>query len=153
MKSLFDTETQQSIIHRIENLNENTQAHWGKMSVDQMLKHCQLTLEIANGEREMTGKANALKKMVFKLFKPMMYNDKSWKHNYKTAKELIITDHYNFMPEKENLIRLINKFSGKKENTNWPEHPFFWAFYNRAKRQNAIQTFGSSLNTIWSINN
>ena len=128
MKSLFESETHQSILNRIENLNKNTQAHWGKMSVDKMLKHCQLTLEIANGKREMTERPNAFKKFIFKFFKPMMYNDKPYRHNLKTARELIIADDYDFTSEKENLINLINEFESKKENTNWPEHPFFGHF-------------------------
>jgi len=128
MKSLFDAEALAEILNRIENLDESTSALWGKMSVDQMLKHCQLTLEIANGKREMTSKAKGFKKMIFKLFKPMMYNDKPWKHNLKTAKELVITEHYNFSTERTYLVDLINEFVSKKDNTTWPEHPLFGHF-------------------------
>ncbi len=128
MKSLFDSKVHDNILKRIECLDNNSPALWGKMSVDQMLKHCQLTLEIANGKREMKGSANGFKKIIFSLFKPMMYNDKPWRHNLKTAKELIITNHYNFTTEKDYLIELINEFVSKKDNTNWPEHPLFGHF-------------------------
>lgn len=128
MKSLFDAEALAEILNRIEKLDESTSALWGKMSVDQMLKHCQLTLEIANGKREMTSKAKGFKKMIFKLFKPMMYNDKPWKHNLKTAKELVITEHYNFTTERTYLVELINEFVSKKDNSTWPEHPLFGHF-------------------------
>jgi len=128
MKSLFDSKVQEEILKRIESLDKNSSAQWGKMSVDQMLKHCQLTLEIANGKRDMIGKANTFKKFIFKLFKPMMYNDKPWRHNLKTAKELIIVDHYNFLHERKYLVDLINEFANKKDNKQWPEHPLFGHF-------------------------
>ena len=47
MKSLFESETHQDILNRIEKLNENSTANWGKMNVGQMLKHCQKPMEIA----------------------------------------------------------------------------------------------------------
>jgi len=128
MKSLFDSKAQEEILKRIESLDENSKRLWGKMSVDQMLKHCQLTLEIANGKRQMTGTTNGFKKFIFKLFKPLMYNDKPWRHNLKTAEELIIKDRYNFAPEKKYLLELINEFASKKDATNWPEHPLFGHF-------------------------
>jgi Protein of unknown function (DUF1569) len=136
MKSLFEPETHQDILNRIEKLNENTQAQWGKMNVSQMLKHCQLTLEIANGKRQMKATGGFfLKKMVFKAFKPMMYNDKPWKHNLGTAKELIITDSYIFETEKNNIVNLINEFVGKREINNWPVHPLFGHFTTEQRGQ------------------
>jgi hypothetical protein len=39
MKTIFDKSTRDSLIARIETLNENSTAKWGKMNVYQMLKH------------------------------------------------------------------------------------------------------------------
>jgi len=128
MKSLFESETHQDILNRVENLNENSLANWGKMKVGQMLKHCQLPLEVALGKRKMKTNTGFLKKIVFKLFKPLMYNDKPWKRNLKTPKEFVITEPQIFSVEKDNLVTLINEFANKKNNTNWPEHPLFGHF-------------------------
>ena len=128
MKSLFESETNQDILNRIEKLNENSQANWGKMNVGQMLKHCQLPIEIALGKREMKAKVGLLKKMIFKFFKPMMYNDKPWKRNVATPKEFVITETQVFETEKNILVTLINEFAAKKDNTNWPKHPIFGYF-------------------------
>jgi Protein of unknown function (DUF1569) len=128
MKSLFESETNQNILNRIEKLNENSQPNWGKMNVGQMLKHCQLPIEIALGKREMKTKVGLLKKMIFKFFKPMMYNDKLWKRNVGTAKEFVITEVQVFETEKNNIVNLINEFVAKKDNTNWPKHPIFGYF-------------------------
>jgi len=40
MNSIFDTENREKIIQRIQNLNENNSAVWGKMNIYQMIKHC-----------------------------------------------------------------------------------------------------------------
>ncbi len=100
MKSLFETETHQDILNRIEKLNESSSPNWGKMNVGQMLKHCQKPMEIALGKREMKGKAGFFTKIIFKLFKPMMYNDRPWKRNIGTAKEFVITGPQDFETEK-----------------------------------------------------
>lgn len=129
MNSIFTTEGHQEIINRVSNLNENTQANWGKMNVAQMLKHCQLPLDVATQKKEMEAKAGFLKRFVFKSFiKPHMYNDKPWKPNLKTPKEFVITNTNTFTSEKENLTTLVNEFANKKDNTNWPTHPLFGDF-------------------------
>ena len=40
MKNVFDPAVTAELIHRIEQLNPQSPALWGKMSVDQMLAHC-----------------------------------------------------------------------------------------------------------------
>ena len=42
MKSVFDTVTRDELTSRINALNENNTAQWGKMNVYQALKHCTL---------------------------------------------------------------------------------------------------------------
>lgn len=42
MKTIFDKTTRDELISRINNLNENSRAQWGKMNIYQMLKHCTL---------------------------------------------------------------------------------------------------------------
>lgn len=46
MKSIFTTEAHQEILNRIENLNENAQPSWGKMTIGQMANHCQQPINI-----------------------------------------------------------------------------------------------------------
>jgi len=145
MKSLFESETHQNIINRIEALNETTSPNWGKMNVGQMLKHCQLPLEVALGKLEMKGKAGFFTKIIFKFFKPMMYNDKLWKRNIGTAKEFIITEPQVFETEKNKVITLINEFASKKNDTNWPEHPIFGHFTVEQRGQMQYKHFDHHL--------
>lgn len=128
MKSLFETETQQTILNRIQNLNETSQANWGKMDVAQMLAHCQKPLEVANGTLQLNTKIGFAKKLLFKFFKSTMYNDKPWQKNLGTAREFRVTDAQEFAVQKDKLVHVLNEFSQLKEKTNWPTHPFFGNF-------------------------
>ena len=145
MKSLFESETHQDILNRIEKLNEDTTPNWGKMNVGQMLKHCQLPLEIALGKREMKAKVGFFKKLIFKSFKPMMYNDKLWKRNIATPKQFVITGQHTFKTEKNNVVNLINEFASKKDNTDWPEHPIFGHFTVEQRGQMQYKHFDHHL--------
>ena len=98
------------------------------MSVDQMLKHCQAPLDVAIEKKELNSKIGFMKKLLFKAFKPTMYNDKLWNQNIPTAKEYIITQKHDFHTEKEQLKNVINEFQTLKTKTNWPKHPFFGNF-------------------------
>lgn len=128
MQSLFNSETQNEVYTRLNNLNETSQAKWGKMDVGQMLKHCQLPLDVATGDLEMTTKIGFFKKLLFKAFKPLMYNDKPWKKNLDTPKEFRITDNQEFLAQKEKLTTIIGAFSKRKDVTQWPAHPLFGKF-------------------------
>ena len=128
MKSLFESETHEQVLNRIENLTESTQPNWGKMEIGQMLKHCQIPFEIALGKIEMEANPGFLMKLMSKLFKPSMYNDKLWRRNMQTPKQFLVTDPMVFAIEKDNLVALIDEFVPLKDNTNWPEHPYFGDF-------------------------
>ncbi len=104
MKSLFERESFNEITSRINSLSDSTTPDWGKMNVAQMLKHCQKPFGVVNGTLKMEIKVGFFKKIIFSLFKPIMYNDKPWKKNIPTGKEFIITGEVNFDKEKEVLL-------------------------------------------------
>ncbi len=129
MKSIFTNDGHQDIIKRLDKLSLGSKRQWGKMDVTQMLKHCSIPLEVALNKRELKTNANFFKKFLFKTFiKPQMYNDKLWKPNLQTPKQFVINDSLNFDNEKEYLLALINEFSSKREDKNWPTHPLFGDF-------------------------
>lgn len=128
MQTLFDQKAHQEILIRIDKLTENSLPSWGKMEVAQMAKHCQMPLLVATGKMELSEDIGILKKMVLKLYKPIMYNDKPWPKNITTPKDFKVTDTYVFEFEREQLKSTINEFNDKALNMNWPEHPFFGHF-------------------------
>jgi hypothetical protein len=49
MKNLFERETVDEVIVRIDKLQPATQRQWGKMDVPQMMAHCSAALDMASG--------------------------------------------------------------------------------------------------------
>lgn len=125
MQTLFDQKVHQDVLIRIDQLTENSKPQWGKMDVAQMVKHCQMPLLIANGKMKSLKKIGILKKMAFKLFKPLMYNDKAFPKNLSGPKEFTVTDPQVFELERDQLIIAINEFHNKALNMHWPKHPYF----------------------------
>ena len=76
MKSLFETEA--------------SKAEWGKMNVGQMLTHCQKPFDVINGDLKMETKIGFMKKFIFSLMRPIMYNDKPWRKIDQLAKVLLL---------------------------------------------------------------
>lgn len=128
MESLFDNQTHKKVLQRIELLSEQSQPQWGIMNVGQMLKHCQIPLEVANGTKELDEKVGFGKKLLFRFFKSAMYNDKPWGKNIATPKDFKVVDQHVFETEKAHLIKVINEFHSKGLNLHWPKHPFFGHF-------------------------
>jgi len=128
MKSLFETEAFNSTTTRINSLSEASEAKWGKMKVGQMLKHYQVAFNIANGTTQPTEKIGMIKKFIFSMMKPLMYNDKSWKKNIPTGKDFIISEEVDFAAEKDSLLKLVNDFHSKKDQKEWIPHPIFGKF-------------------------
>lgn len=52
MKTVFDETVRKQLIDRINTLNENSTALWGKMNLYQMLKHCRVYEEMMLGKNQ-----------------------------------------------------------------------------------------------------
>lgn len=128
MQTLFDQKVHQDVLQRLGNLTQTSAPIWGKMNVAQMVKHCQMPLLVATGKMELTEKIGIFKKLMFKVYKPLMYNDKPWPENIPTTKDYLITDACDFEEERIKLITTINDFHNKALNMHWPKHPYFGHF-------------------------
>ena len=108
MKNLFDKTFSTEMIQRIELLHLNSERKWGKMSVDQMLAHCNVTYEFIY--EDIHPKPNTFKKWMLKTFvKNVVVNEKPYKRNSRTAPEVLIINEKNFEVEKNRLISYIKK--------------------------------------------
>lgn len=115
MKNIFNKNESDAVILRINNLKINSPAIWGKMRVDQMLAHCNVTYEMALEKTH--AKPSGFKKLILKLFiKPIVVGTQPYKRNSRTAPEFIITDFKKFELEKERLINYISKVSNLGED-------------------------------------
>jgi len=108
MKDIFDPAVTAELVNRIDLLTPETQGLWGKMSVDQMLAHCNVAYEMAFTDKH--AKPNAFVRFLLKTFvKNGVVNEKPYPKNIRTAPAFIIADSRNFEEEKERLIGYLNQ--------------------------------------------
>ncbi len=108
MKNIFDPTVTDEIITRINQLKPDSQPLWGKMSVAQMLAHCNVTYETVYEDKHK--KPNPLMKLILKTFvKKIVVSDTPYKRNNPTAPHYIISDSKDFEIEKKRLIDYIIK--------------------------------------------
>jgi hypothetical protein len=108
MKDIFNQTTTTGLIERINNLNSKSPSKWGKMSVDKMLAHCNVTYEMAY--ENIHKKPNLFIRFLLRIFvKKFVVNEIPYKKNIQTAPEFIIKDSKKFDIEKNRLIEYLIK--------------------------------------------
>ena len=122
MENIFDKKTSLQLIERIQLLKPNTKPKWGKMTVDQMLAHCNVPYEYVfeNNHKKPSG----LRKWFLKIFvKPTVVSEIPYPKNGRTAPDFLVSGKKDFEKEKARLIAFINKtqvlgetFFDKKES-------------------------------------
>lgn len=129
MKTIFDKNTREELIKRINLLSENNTAQWGKMNVFQMVKHCILCEEMYLGKtpykRSFLG--FLLGKIALNL---LMKDDKPKKHNSPTKNEFkIIENKGNLVIDKDKWISLIQEYE------NYSNQAFVHWFFGKMTRE------------------
>jgi hypothetical protein len=148
MKSIFNAADSAEFIERIDHLTPATPALWGKMSVSQMLAHCQPFLQIAIGDLKLK---RAFIGLIFgKIAKNKILKDEFLQKNLPTLKEAVIKDERNFEEEKtalKNLVIRVQKLG--KEGLTKESHPFFgkltpdeWDQLNTKHLDHHLRQFG-----------
>ena len=125
MKNIFRTEDCHEFENRINHLTSESKALWGKMSVAQMLAHCNVTYEMVY--EDIHPKPNTFMKFILKvLVKKKVVNETPYPRNNQTAPQFIIKDNRNFNIEKQRLISYLNKTQalGEKEFEGKESHSF-----------------------------
>jgi hypothetical protein len=122
MNSIFNKSDNDLIIARINNLTPESQALWGKMSVDQMLKHTEAAVAVAFAEKEL--KVNFIMKLLGKILKKKVFNS-DFKRNSPTAAEFIFTSTYDFEIAKASLIEKFSRFAAGEQSITLKVHPFW----------------------------
>lgn len=108
MKNIFSQSVSEEMIQRIDALEPNTKPKWGKMSVSQMLAHCNVTYELTYENKH--PKPKGFKKWLLKTFiKKIVVSEKPFKKNGRTAPVFLITNDKEFEIEKTRLINYIKK--------------------------------------------
>ncbi len=115
MKNIFNKEVTDEVIHRINRLENDTLPLWGKMTVAQMLAHCNVSYELVYEDG--FPKPGTFKKLLLTWFvKQAVVSEKPYKKNGPTAPEFIIKGTKDFYIEKQRLINYIVKTQELGEN-------------------------------------
>jgi len=122
MKNLLAPNTQHEILTRIERLKPDSKPLWGKMNINQALRHMKLFFDIALGELDPT--PAKIPPIPIRVLKFMMLNVKLPKSFPVPFNELDLTKNNisptDFETEKNNLKRALEKFAAA--NSFIPEH-------------------------------
>ncbi|WEK20727.1 MAG: DUF1569 domain-containing protein [Candidatus Pedobacter colombiensis] len=122
MKSIFDKETREEVVNRINSLNEQSNAQWGKMTVSQMVRHCSLCEEYYYGNIKV--KRSFLGRIFGKLALSGILKDETsgLGKNAPTSAHFKVSEAVlNLEAEKENWKRLIIRYGSFREGnfTHW----------------------------------
>ncbi len=109
MQDLFNAQQAQNYIDRINNLTPFSTGNWGKMTVNQMLAHCNVTYEMVY-EPQKHKAPGGIAKFILKTFvKAKVVGEKSYPKNSPTSPQFIVTKPQDFILEKKRLIGFIQK--------------------------------------------
>ena len=125
MKSLFEAQAYQEILDRLNKLEADSTPLWGKMTVGQMVWHCQIPLKVAIANKEGETKLNPLLRW---LFKKSLYNDRPWRKNLPTSPLARAVEPRDFDVELPVLKGLVRDFHELKSREQWNQHPLFGSF-------------------------
>lgn len=115
LPNIFAAEVNTAILQRINHLTPATKPNWGKMSVAQMLAHCNVTYEMIYENKH--PKPNAFLKFILKTFiKKKVVDETPYSQNGKTAPQFLITETKDFEVEKQRLVKYINRTQQLGEN-------------------------------------
>ena len=124
MKTLYEKDTVDEVLSRVDKLQPALQRQWGKMDVAQMMAHCSGALDMASGKLNLP--RMFIGRLIGPLVKPIYSNEKPFSKNNPTDKKLVVSDQRDFVREQIQLKERIVQFhqGGESKCTRHP-HPFF----------------------------
>ena len=121
METIFNKQTLDGLIKRIDAVSADSKSQWGKMNAYQMLKHCTMSEEMY------LGKTRYDRLFIGRLFGKMalggiLKNGDPMKKNQPTHADMKITGSGDAAAEKQRWITLLQQY--QQFNNNFV-HPFF----------------------------
>lgn len=108
MKSVFNPADVAELTDRINKLTPETKPLWGKMTVGQMLAHCNVAYEMAYTNKH--PKPGFFMRLILKtIIKSTVVGDTPYRRNLRTAPAFLITEPRDFYTEKVRLIGYLNE--------------------------------------------
>lgn len=147
MATLHDPAVRDSIRARLAALQPTAPRQWGKMTVDQMLWHCNCGLENSLDRYEVARINLPLPKPILKFIVLRM----PWrKGNTPTAAEFLATSTHDFEAERARAIRLVDEFAARPIDGAWKDNPFLgpmsgrdWSALHAKHLDHHLKQFGA----------
>jgi hypothetical protein len=114
---LHDPDVYQSIRRRIESLRPDSPRQWGKMTIDQMLWHVNVSMREATGEYTPTIKPLPLPKWFFRWAVLTM----PWGRGARTRPDMYAKSTYDFAAQKAECLALVDRIYNRPVGASWPE--------------------------------
>jgi hypothetical protein len=106
LPNIFLPEIAEQVIQRIQQLAPDSKPIWGKMTVEEMLAHCNVSYEMVYEDKH--PRPSLLMGFILKaLVKKVVTSETPYKHNLRTAPQFMIKDRREFEKEKGRLINHI----------------------------------------------
>ena len=116
-KLLHDPETYASIRRRVESLRVDTPRQWGKMTIDQMLWHVNVSMREAVGEYKPVLKPLPIPKAVLRWAVINM----PWGRGARTRPDMYAVSPYDFNAQKAECLALIDRIVAQPLSAAWPD--------------------------------
>lgn len=149
MQSIFEPVASAAILDRLEKLQPAAPAQWGKMTVSQMLAHCQQPVLVAMGEKKL--KQSFLGLLFGKVAKKSLLKEKPFPKSLPTAPEFLVKSECHFEEEKQRLKQLVQRLATADISSLAAiPHPFFgkmtaaeWGQLNWKHLDHHLKQFGA----------
>ena len=116
MKPLHDNEVYASIKKRVASLRPDSQRQWGKMSVDQMLWHVNVSMREAVGDYTPQLKPMPVPKALLR----WAVINISWRRGVRTRPDMYVASTYDFNEQKAECLTLIDRIVARPLSAEWP---------------------------------
>jgi len=118
MKSLFDREPREEIVARLEKLNADSKAKWGKFDAGHMLAHVIDTFEACFAERKITISKNMFNSVIGRWM--VIDGPFPWPKGAPTSPELFVTKPGDFDYDKQRVINYIKRLENRSHQEFGP---------------------------------
>lgn len=129
MEDIFKAQDNQNIIDRLNNLTPESQPLWGKMTVSQMLVHCQKPIEVLTGKLQLKG--GLLGFLFGKMAKNNFLKMRGFNKSAPTHPKFKVNDNPDFAAEKNTLVSMVEALGSLGvASIAIDKHPFFGPMTN-----------------------
>ena len=105
---------------RVLALRADSVRRWGTMSVDQMMRHLNVVLEMCMGRRDWVEPKRFVP--IPRSWLTWLVLTLPWPKGARTAQAAVVADHYDLETERQRCLRLLDDFAARPLATSWPEH-------------------------------